>query len=81
MPQNLHIRNVPDDVMARVRESAAHHRRSVNAEVISILDTQLLGYDSRSQLALLDRINALREGNPPSDPDETQRMIREDRER
>lgn len=81
MSQSLHIRNVPDALVERLKHSAERHRRSLNSEVIVTLESGSVANDSESQLALLDRINRLRESNPPSDPEETKRMIREDRER
>jgi plasmid stability protein len=37
----LHVRNVPDGVYAALREQAARSRRSLNAEVIDVLERSL----------------------------------------
>lgn len=41
MPTTLTLKNIPDDVYARLRLSAGKHRRSLNSEVIVCLETVL----------------------------------------
>ena len=38
MPVNLSIKNVPDDLAADLRERAKRHHRSVQGELMSILE-------------------------------------------
>jgi plasmid stability protein len=38
MPVNLSIKNAPDDVVARLRERAARHHRSLQGELLAILE-------------------------------------------
>ncbi len=38
---SITIKNIPDDLYARLKESAAAHRRSVNSELIHYLDAAL----------------------------------------
>lgn len=38
----LHVRNVPDEVVARLKQQAAHHGRSMEAEHRQILEQALL---------------------------------------
>jgi antitoxin FitA len=38
MPVNLSIRNVPDDVMERLRQRARQNHRSVRGECLAILE-------------------------------------------
>jgi len=81
MGQSLHIRNVPDGVVERVKRTAVQNRRSINSEIVSMLELHYASDDSATQLAIIDRIRRRTAGYPPSDPKETLEMIREDRER
>ena len=38
----LTIKNIPDDLYKRLKQSAEHHRRSLNSEVIVCLERSLL---------------------------------------
>lgn len=42
MPTSITLKNVPDDIYARLREVAASHHRSINNEVIACLERVLL---------------------------------------
>jgi plasmid stability protein len=42
MPTTLTLKGIPDDVYARLKETAEVHRRSLNSEAISVLETVLL---------------------------------------
>jgi antitoxin FitA len=42
MPTTLTLKNIPDDVYARLKLSAQVHRRSLNGEAIVCLETVLL---------------------------------------
>ena len=42
MPTTLTLKNIPDDVYAKLKVSAAVHRRSLNGEAIVCLETVLL---------------------------------------
>ena len=42
MPTTLTLKNIPDDVYARLRLSAEAHRRSMNSEVLVCLEAVLL---------------------------------------
>jgi plasmid stability protein len=46
MPVNLSIENAPDDVVERVRQRAELHRRSLQGELLAIIETAVL--DERS---------------------------------
>jgi len=52
----LTIKNVPEKLHKRLKESAALHRRSINSEAISCLETVLVGkrLDPREFLAKVD---------------------------
>ncbi|HEY7068150.1 MAG TPA: hypothetical protein VII06_42255 [Chloroflexota bacterium] len=75
----LHVRNVPDDLYDRLKESAAAERRSLSAEVISILERQLPAKRPLAEvLQEIDRINRLYP--PPSDMPDVTELLREDHE-
>jgi antitoxin FitA len=77
----LHVRNVPDDLYARLRQRAAAQNRSLSAEVISLLDAALEG-STAAQAAVLERIRRRRFFEPAAaDAPESTSLLREDRER
>lgn len=84
----LHVRNIPDDLYARLQELAKVENRSINAQVITLLQNALppktIPEDKRREdvLKLLDDIRRRRESLPTDVewPDSTE-LIREDRER
>ncbi len=42
MPTTLTLKGIPDDVYERLKKTAEAHRRSLNNEAISVLETVLL---------------------------------------
>ncbi len=42
MPANLTLKNLPDDVYASLKASAATHHRSLNSEIIACLERVLV---------------------------------------
>ncbi|MFN7914095.1 MAG: Arc family DNA-binding protein [Vicinamibacterales bacterium] len=59
MPTTITLKNIPDEVYARLKASAESNRRSLNSEVIVCLETVLLpGRLAASER--LDRARALR---------------------
>jgi plasmid stability protein len=59
MPTTLTLKNIPDEVYARLKAAAEAHRRSLNSEAIVCLESVLLRgrVDPRERLA---RVRALR---------------------
>jgi len=57
MPTTLTLKNIPDDVYARLKLSAGMHRRSLNSEAIVCLETVLLP----TKLMLSERLARARE--------------------
>ena len=54
---NLHVRNVPDGLIRRIRRSADAANRSLSAEVVTLLDEAVRANGARrSQARLLDGI-------------------------
>ena len=76
MPVNLSIKNVPDDIAERLRRRAARHHRSLQGELLSILE------DSVSQEKLLSPDDLLAELKRVGikTPTESARFVREDRD-
>ncbi len=64
MPTTLTLKNIPDAVYARLKSTAARHRRSLNSEAIVCLETALApgGIAPEERLA---RARALRAGLRP----------------
>lgn len=58
MPVNLHIKNVPDAIAAKLRERAARNHRSQQGEVMAILESAV-GDSSVGTGGLMDRLTAL----------------------
>ncbi|HEY0972476.1 MAG TPA: Arc family DNA-binding protein [Gemmatimonadales bacterium] len=56
----LTIKNVPDELYERIKESAAEHRRSINSEIIVCLERALASHRLDPE-ALLARADAMRE--------------------
>ena len=77
----LHVRNVPESLYERLRRRAEAQRRSLSAEVITLL-TRALEEEGQSPEATLAAIRSRRFFHPDSvgAPDSTT-MLREDRER
>jgi plasmid stability protein len=77
----LHVRNVPDELYAQLQRRAETQRRSLSAEVISLLDWALKEVD-RASVTTLSSIRSRRFFEPASvgAPDSTT-LLREDRGR
>ena len=56
MPTTLTLKNIPDDVYARLRAQAKRHRRSLNSEAIVCLESVLIP----GRVAVADRLAAAR---------------------
>ncbi len=55
MPVNLSIKNVPDEVIAGLRNRAVSNQRSLNAELLEILKQAAKGQTATSIDTLLER--------------------------
>ncbi|NDJ20463.1 Arc family DNA-binding protein [Nostoc sp. B(2019)] len=85
----LYVRNLPDDLYAKLQELAASQHRSINAQVITLLEQALKTEAPQTEdqkrcnvLKLLEESRSRRRVNPADFglPDSTE-MIREDRNR
>ena len=56
MPANLTLKGVPDEVYERLKESAAANHRSLNSEIIAVLEARVLPH----RLSAQDHLTAIR---------------------
>ncbi len=52
------IKNIPDDLYAKLKKAAAAHRRSLNSEAIVCLETALTSHPTDGLEAFLARVKA-----------------------
>ena len=74
----FHLRDIPEETYARLRERAARNGRSINAEVLWIVDKELGGPDPEELIARLARLRA--EWTLPPDAPRPEELIRADRD-
>ncbi len=77
MPTNLHVRNLDDDLVAKLKHRAARHGRSAEAEHRQILQQALSAEGEPSFWDLAADLRALTEGRKRT-PSET--LVREGRD-
>jgi plasmid stability protein len=77
----LHVRNVPERLFARLQRRAQEQRRSLSAEVITLLEWAVEEADRNSE-STLDSIRQRRSFSPASigAPERTA-LLRQDRDR
>ncbi len=76
MPASLSIKNVPDDILERLRERAKRNHRSLQGEVLTILEEATAEQRrSRTVREVLERIREL-----DFHTDDSTQMIREMRD-
>ena len=76
MPINLSIKNVPDELAAQIKKRAAKNHRSMQGELVAILESAVKDDKQLSPLEYLALIKALKL-NTVSD---STAIVREDRE-
>lgn len=66
---NLTIKNIPDAVVRRLKRRAAAHRRSLNLEVITLLEaaTQSVPVDAETLIARARAVRVTPRGGPLTD--------------
>ncbi len=74
---NLSIKNVPDEVVQRLRERAARRRRSLQGELLSIIEEAVRSKQELSPAELLAEARSLGVRTPA----ESAAIIRADRDR
>jgi plasmid stability protein len=77
----LHVRSVPDSLYQRIQNLAAAKKRSLTAQVITLLEQAVDAEEKRlGQAVLLDSIQRRRFAAPANTPDSID-LLREDRQR
>lgn len=75
MPVNLSVKNVPDDLVALLRERARRHRRSMQREMLVILEEVL-----SPRPLTIEELNREVRAKALATPAESAAMVREDRD-
>jgi plasmid stability protein len=76
MPVNLSIKNAPDEIVRRLRERASRHHRSLQGELLAILEAAVRFEEQLSPDDLLGEVRRL----GLRTPSESAAMIRADRD-
>lgn len=76
MPVSLSIKNVPDDIAAGLRARASRNRRSLQGELLVILEEAVSPGHILSAKGVLARVQALR----LKTPDDATQIVRTDRD-
>lgn len=76
MPVNISIKNVPDEIAARLRRRAAESHRSLQGEMLTILEEAVNVQPALGALEALAKV----QGSGLESPDEATQMIRADRD-
>jgi plasmid stability protein len=76
MPVNLSIKNAPDDVVLRLKARAARHHRSLQGELLAIVEAAVREDRRRTVEEIRAEIRRL----GVSTPDEATAIIRADRD-
>ncbi len=76
MPVNLSIKNAPDDVVQRLRELASRHHRSLQGELMAILEESVRTPEPLSPDDVLKEVQRLTLQTPA----EAAKLIRTDRD-
>jgi antitoxin FitA len=75
MPVSLSIKNVPDETVTRLRERAERHHRSLQGELMAILEEAVGGSRALTPDEVLTEVRRLRLKTPRA----AAAMVREDR--
>jgi plasmid stability protein len=76
MPVNLSIKNAPDDVVRRLRERAERHHRSLQGELMAIIEAATRDDRPTRPADILDRVREI----GLRTPSEAAAIIRADRD-
>lgn len=75
MPVNLSIKNAPDDIVNRLRARAERNHRSLQGELMAIIEEAVQEHRPLSADDVLAEVRRLRLSTPPESAD----IVREDR--
>jgi plasmid stability protein len=59
MPANLSVKNVPDELMERLRQRAARHHRSLQGELMAIIEESVRSNEHLTPEKLLAQVRNL----------------------
>lgn len=76
MPVNLSIKNAPDAVVQKLRERASRHHRSLQGEMMAIIEAAVAGETTTSPLELLSELRQL----GVATPGEAEALVRAERD-
>lgn len=76
MPVNLSIKNAPDDIVQRLRERASRHHRSLQGELMAILEESVKTPEPLTSEDVLEEVQRLHLRTPS----EAVELIRADRD-
>ena len=76
MPVNLSVKNVPDDLAERLRDQAARNHRSLQGQLMAILEDAVASEDRVTPRAVFERVKRLK----LETADEATDMVRFDRD-
>lgn len=78
MATKITIREVPEALHQRIKVRAARHRRSMNSEIVAILE-EVVGPDDEEREQVMERIKTRREEGPSLNvsPEKLKRWARE----
>ena len=76
MPVNLSIKNAPDDVVQRLRERATRNHRSLQGELMAIIEAAVRPTSYLTPVEFLDEIRKLGLASPSEAAD----LVRADRD-
>jgi plasmid stability protein len=76
MPVNLSIKNAPDEVVQRLRERAARHHRSLQGELLAIIEAAVEADRPITPSDVLARVRRL----GLNTPGESEAIVRADRD-
>ncbi len=77
MPVNLSIKNAPDEVVQRLRRRAARHHRSLQGELLAVIEAAVRSEQELSPAEVLAEVRRL----GLRTPDDSASTIRADRHR
>lgn len=77
MPINLSIKNAPDEVVHRLRQRAERHHRSLQGELLAIIEEAVRPEQELSPAELLAEVRCL----GLRTPDDSAAIVRADRDR
>jgi len=76
MPVNISVKNMPDDIAERLRQRAKRHHRSLQGELMAILESSVKEESKLTPQEVLTRVRSM----GLSTPSRSAVFIREDRD-